>query len=212
MMNPVPLFNINEYTTPVKFFESLEAAHASCTSCTACALSEGRTHTVFSDGNPNAKIMIIGEAPGADEDAQGIPFVGRSGQLLTKILEAAGFNRSNDVYICNTVKCRPPGNRVPTKAEKQECRRYLETQLALVRPKIILLTGATALSSLLPDEKRPISKLRGQWLEGPGGAKMMAIFHPSYLLRNPSPAQGSPKWLMWQDMQEIRRVWEALEA
>jgi uracil-DNA glycosylase len=141
---------------------------------------------------------------------RGIPFVGRSGQLLTKILEAVGFSRRDDVYICNTVKCRPPNNRVPTKAEKQECRHYLEVQLALVKPSIILLTGATALSSMLPDEKRPISKLRGQWLEGANGAKMMAIFHPSYLLRNPSSEEGSPKWLMWQDMKEIRRVWEGL--
>jgi uracil-DNA glycosylase len=211
-MNTPSLFNVDDFTQPTLEFNTLEAAYASCTTCTACGLSEGRTHTVFSDGSPTAKIMIIGEAPGANEDAQGTPFVGRSGQLLTKIIESVGFDRATDVYICNTVKCRPPGNRPPTKSEKQACRHYLEAQLALVRPSIILLTGATALASMLPEEKRPISSLRGQWLEGPLGAKMMPIFHPSYLLRNPSPAEGSPKWLMWQDMKEVRRMWESLKS
>jgi uracil-DNA glycosylase len=211
MMMSSPLFEAAGLAPPVNF-PSLEAAEAVCRICTACALHEGRTHTVFSDGPPTARIMIIGEAPGADEDAQGIPFVGRSGQLLTKILAAVGFERGRDVYICNTVKCRPPGNRVPTKVEKATCRHFLEAQLSYVKPDIILLTGATALSSLMPEEKRPISKLRGQWLEGPHGERMMPVFHPSYLLRNPSSEEGSPKWLMWQDMKEVRRVWEDLCA
>ena len=211
-MDSTALFDVDAFSEPVPRFSSLEEAYQACTTCTACPLSEGRANSVFSDGSPGAKIMIIGEAPRANEDAQGVPFVGRSGQLLTQILESVGFSRQKDVYICNTVKCRPPNNRVPGKAEKAECRPYLDAQLAFVRPQIILLTGATALASMLPDEKRPISVLRGQWLEGPNGAKMMPIFHPSYLLRNPSSAEGSPKWLMWQDIKEVRRLWESLHV
>jgi DNA polymerase len=146
--------------------------------------------------------LIIGEAPGEQEDLSGLPFVGKSGQLLDKILESVGFDTSKDVYICNTVKCRPPNNRVPTEIEINTCKPYLLEQIRLIDHKIILLTGATSLKSIM-GEKRGISKIRGQWLEWEGRL-CMPIFHPSYLLRNPSREQGKPKWLMWQDIQAVR--------
>lgn len=186
-------------------FDTLEEAAAAAAICTRCGLCEGRTQSVFSDGNPEAKLMIIGEGPGEQEDRQGIPFVGRAGQLLSKILEAGAIDRQNETYICNVVKCRPPGNRVPTPAEKKACRPYLDTQIRLVNPKIIVLAGSTALQSLMPI-KEPISKIRGQWLDYPTGAKVIPIFHPSYLLRNESKEPGSPKWLMWQDIKKIRQA------
>jgi DNA polymerase len=151
-----------------------------------------------------------GEGPGEDEDKQGEPFVGRAGQLLTRIIEdGMGLSRS-DVYICNIVKCRPPGNRVPTAIEAAACRPYLEAQIDFVRPRIILLAGATAVQGVLR-VKDPISKIRGKWLEYRNGARVMPVFHPSYLLRNDSKEVGSPKWLMWQDIKEVRKALDALE-
>ena len=173
-----------------------------CSQCCACELHKERTHSVFSDGNPNAKIMLIGEAPGKNEDMRGVPFVGRAGQLLDKFLEDAGISRKNDIYICNTVKCRPPENRVPKPEEKNACRVYLDAQISLIRPKIILLCGMTAVQSMM-ETKLPISKIRGEWFEGAFGAKMMPIFHPSYLLRNHSLEEGSPRWLMTEDLKKI---------
>ncbi|MBO7483639.1 MAG: uracil-DNA glycosylase [Alphaproteobacteria bacterium] len=191
-------------------FEELETIKAECLNCQRCPLGKTRTKVVFSAGIPNNKIVLIGEAPGANEDLTGEPFVGRAGQLLDKILESVGFSRKENIYICNTIKCRPPDNRDPLPEEKLACRNYLERQLSVLKPKIILLCGRVALTSFL-ETKEGISKLRGRWFDGPYGAKMMPIFHPSYLLRNQSKAVGSPKWLMWQDIQEIRRAYDALE-
>ena len=180
-----------------------------CEVCQKCHLAGTRTQIVFSDGIPNHRMMLIGEAPGFNEDQTGKPFVGRAGQLLDKILASVGLSREKDVYICNTLKCRPPDNRDPLPSEKDACREYLDAQLALLKPKIIILCGRVALTSFLTNEKS-ISKIRGQWFDGPYGAKMMPIFHPSYLLRNQSKAVGSPKWLMWQDIQEIKRAYDEL--
>ena len=176
-----------------------------CSQCTACKLHEGRNNTVWSDGNPNAKIMLIGEAPGHNEDMRGVPFVGRAGQLLDKFLEEHDISRKYDLYICNTVKCRPPENRVPKPEEKQACRKYLDAQISLIRPKIILLCGFTAVQSMM-ETKLSISKIRGEWFDGPFGSKMMPIFHPSCLLRNHSLEEGSPRWLMGRDLEEIQKA------
>lgn len=190
--------------------QELEQVKQACQTCQKCPLGQTRTHIVFSDGRPNHKIMLIGEAPGFHEDQTGKPFVGRAGQLLDKILESVGLSREKDVYICNTLKCRPPNNRDPLPAEKAACRAYLDAQLAILKPRIIILCGRVALTSFLTESKS-ISKIRGQWFDGPYGSKMMPIFHPSYLLRNPSAVHGSPKWLMWQDIREIKRAYDALE-
>ena len=190
--------------------QELEQVKQACQTCQKCPLGQTRTHIVFSDGRPNHKIMLIGEAPGFHEDQTGKPFVGRAGQLLDKILESVGLSREKDVYICNTLKCRPPNNRDPLPAEKAACRAYLDAQLAILKPRIIILCGRVALTSFLTESKS-ISKIRGQWFDGPYGSKMMPIFHPSYLLRNPSAVHGSHKWLMWQDIREIKRAYDALE-
>ena len=190
--------------------EELDQVRQSCINCQKCPLSQTRTNVVFSDGIPNSKLMLIGEAPGFNEDMQGKPFVGRAGQLLDKIFESVGLSRQKDVYICNTIKCRPPNNRDPLPVEKESCREYLDAQLDILRPKIILLCGKVALKSFI-DTDLGITKVRGKWFDGPYGAKMMPIFHPSYLLRNQQKTVGSPKWLMWQDIQEIRRAYDALD-
>ena len=192
-----------------RMYEELETIRTECASCQRCALGKTRTKSVFSAGTPNDKIILIGEAPGYNEDQTGESFVGRAGQLLDKIFASVGFDRHKNIYICNTIKCRPPNNRDPTPEEKEACRNYLEKQLEILKPKIIILCGKVALTSFL-DTKEGISKLRGKWFDGPYGAKMMPIFHPSYLLRNQSREKGSPKWLMWQDIQEIRRVYDTL--
>ncbi len=189
--------------------ERLEAVRQKCATCQKCALCQTRTQTVFSGGIPNHKLMLIGEAPGFFEDQEGEPFVGKAGQLLDKIFESVGLSRQKDVYICNTIKCRPPNNRDPLPTEKDSCREYLDAQLDILRPKIILLCGKVALKSFV-DTDLGITKVRGKWFDGPYGAKMMPIFHPSYLLRNQQKTVGSPKWLMWQDIQEIRRAYDAL--
>ena len=190
-------------------FEQLESVRQKCAACQKCALCQTRTKSVFSGGVPNHKLMLIGEAPGFFEDQQGEPFVGKAGQLLDKIFESVGLSRQKDIYICNTIKCRPPNNRDPLPEEKAACREYLDAQLDILRPKIILLCGKVALKSFI-DTDLGITKVRGQWFDGPNGAKMMPIFHPSYLLRNAQKTPGSPKWLMWQDIQEIKRMYDSL--
>lgn len=172
-----------------------------CNQCYRCPLGETRTHAVVGRGNIHAPIMIIGEAPGQNEDETGLPFVGKAGQLLEKILASVTLTEQ-DVYITNINKCRPPGNRVPTTEEVAACKPYLLEQIRLVDPKIILLTGATAVKSLTGD-KRGITKIRGTWIEWEGRL-CMPILHPAYLLRNPSREQGGSKWLMWQDIQAVR--------
>lgn len=193
----------------MSLIEELELVKKTCESCTKCPLCKTRTNVVFSDGMPNQKLMLIGEAPGFYEDQKGLPFVGKAGKLLDKIFASVGLSRQNDVYICNTIKCRPPENRDPLPEEKAACKEYLDAQIQLLKPKIILICGRVALTSLLNTTSR-ITKVRGQWFDGPNNSKMMPIFHPSYLLRNDSKEKGSPKWLMWQDIQKIKRAYEEL--
>jgi DNA polymerase len=190
-------------------FNQLDAIRQKCATCQKCGLCQTRTKSVFSGGIPNHKLMLIGEAPGFFEDQQGEPFVGKAGQLLDKIFESVGLSREKNVYICNTIKCRPPNNRDPLPEEKAACREYLDAQLDILKPKIILLCGKVALKSFI-DTDLGITKVRGQWFDGPNGSKMMPIFHPSYLLRNAQKTVGSPKWLMWKDIQEIKRVYDTL--
>ena len=189
--------------------EDLEKLKSRCKSCTKCGLYKTRTNIVFSSGNSNSKLMLVGEAPGYWEDQKGEPFVGKAGQLLDKIFECVGLSRQKDVYICNTIKCRPPDNRNPLPEEKAACREYLDAQIDILKPRIILICGAVALNSLLPD-KGGITKVRGKWFDGPYSSKMMPIFHPSYLLRNDSREKGSPKWLTLQDIKEIKRAYDEL--
>ncbi|MEB3263569.1 MAG: uracil-DNA glycosylase [Synechococcus sp.] len=181
---------------------------ATCAGCRRCGLVLGRQQVVVSRGNPAARLMVIGEGPGAQEDAQGLPFVGRAGQLLDQMLASVGIDSNRDAYMCNVVKCRPPDNRKPTAEEMAACTPWLERQIQLVDPPVILLAGATAMEGVL-GVKGGITRLRGQWRQGSGavlgGRWLLPIFHPSYLLRNPSRQQGSPKWLTWQDLQDVRR-------
>ncbi|HUN62886.1 MAG TPA: uracil-DNA glycosylase [Candidatus Sulfotelmatobacter sp.] len=163
--------------------------------CTRCKLHKGRNKLVFGDGSPAASLVFVGEGPGADEDAQGLPFVGRAGKLLTQMIEAMGLQRK-DVYICNVVKCRPPENRTPEPEEVQTCSPYLLRQIDVINPKVIVCLGAVAAKTLLQTNKG-ITQFRGQWLEW-RGRKLMATYHPAYLLRNP-PAKAD----VWKDLQKV---------
>jgi uracil-DNA glycosylase len=165
--------------------------------CTRCKLAGGRTTLVFGVGNPAAELVFVGEGPGADEDAQGEPFVGRAGQLLTKMIEAMGFGRE-DVYIANVVKCRPPENRNPEPDEIAACEPFLRAQLAAIRPKVIVALGKFAAQTLLR-EATPISRLRGRWYEY-GGVRLMPTFHPAYLLRSPDEKKKA-----WEDLQLVMK-------
>ena len=153
-------------------------------------------------GNFDADVIFVGEAPGRNEDIHGEPFVGAAGKRLDMILEDTGINRK-DVYITNIVKCRPPNNRKPSASESDACMPWLNKQIELLSPKIIVLAGSTATESFL-GVKEPISKIRGKWIEK-DNIKYMPIFHPSYLLRNPSKEKGKPKWLTWQDLKKIKK-------
>jgi uracil-DNA glycosylase family 4 len=164
--------------------------------CTRCPLCESRTQVVNSHGNPKARLMFVGEAPGADEDAQGIPFVGRAGQLLNKIIEAIGLKRE-DVFIGNVNRCRPPQNRTPTIAEAAICKPFLLREIAVVEPEVIVVLGNTAMKNLL-DTKEGITKVRGIFQDF-GGIKVMPTFHPAYLLRDPSKKRET-----WEDMKKVR--------
>ncbi len=152
---------------------------------------------IFGEGNYNAGIMLIGEAPGADEDRIGRPFVGKSGQLLDKILAACGFNREQHVFISNIVKCRPPGNRVPEENEVSACIKYLYSQIELVDPRILIPLGATALKRLFGDNSLKITRLRGDWMEW-NGRLVMPVYHPSALLRNPNLKRDT-----WEDYKKV---------
>ncbi|MBS0204360.1 MAG: uracil-DNA glycosylase [Planctomycetes bacterium] len=161
--------------------------------CTRCQeLASTRTQTVFGVGNPEARILFVGEAPGADEDKQGEPFVGRAGQLLNDIIKACRLKRE-DIYICNVLRCRPPGNRLPSPEEAGHCREYLDGQIAIVNPDYIVCWGSTAAKNLLASEA-PIGKMRGKFFEY-GRAKVVCTYHPSYLLRNPAAKKD-----VWEDM------------
>jgi len=183
--------------------ETLDAIRAGIGDCRRCKLAPGRKQIVFGSGNPHAALMFVGEAPGADEDEQGLPFVGRAGQLLTKIIEAIEMRRE-DVFICNILKCRPPGNRNPEPEEIAACEPFLFRQIASVRPKIICALGAFGAQTLLRTTE-PIGKLRGRLIDY-RGAKLMATFHPAYLLRNPNE-----KRTVWEDMRIIRSCLDALQ-
>jgi DNA polymerase len=163
--------------------------------CTRCKLHKGRRKIVFGDGNAKASLVFIGEGPGAEEDAQGLPFVGRAGKLLTQMIEAMGLERK-DVYICNVVKCRPPENRTPEPDEVATCSPYLLRQIDVINPKVLVCLGAVAAKTLL-ETNRGITQFRGQWLEW-RGRKLMATYHPAYLLRNPN-AKGE----VWKDLQKV---------
>jgi len=186
-------------------FADLSEVEKYASNCQRCGLCEQRNNVVFFRGNPEARLMIIGEGPGQQEDMTGLPFVGRAGQLLDKILSSANIDKDKQVYVCNVVKCRPPGNRVPTPDEMEKCRPFLEAQISLIKPEIMLLAGATAVQAVLKS-KDPISRLRGRWFPHASGARVMPVFHPSYLLRNDSREVGSPKWHMWQDIKEVARA------
>ena len=180
-----------------------------CLQCQDCELGKTRINIVFSDGTPNsAKAILIGEAPGENEDKTGTPFVGRAGKLLNEFLEKAGISRENDLYIINTVKCRPPKNRVPSDEEKQACEKYLLKQIEVINPEVLIFCGATALKSFYP-KKTPISKIRGEILELEIGGKVrkcIPIFHPSYLLRYHSLEEGSPRYFMLEDLKKIKSL------
>jgi len=193
---------------PPGTYRNLDELTHHCQQCQRCELAQTRTQAVVSRGTPDADVMIIGEAPGQSEDELGLPFVGKAGQLLDKILASVELTPEQDVYISNMVKCRPPENRTPVAKEIAACKSYLLEQIALVDPKIILFTGATALKGLT-GEKKGITKIRGQWLQWEG-RWAMAILHPAYLLRNPSREKGKPKWLMWQDIQAVRHKLDEL--
>jgi uracil-DNA glycosylase family 4 len=207
MPNQIKLFDskaigsINTYENPT-FYSSLEHLSKDCQNCKRCELSQSRNCTVVGRGNPNAKLLIIGEAPGVEEDKRGLPFVGKSGQLLEKILASVNLKVEKDTYITNAICCRPPDNRTPVASEIKACRPYLIEQIYLIKPQIILLVGAIAYFSLI-GKKQQISKIRGKWIEWQG-IDCMPIFHPAYLLRNPTLEKGSPKWMTWQDLIKVR--------
>ncbi|MGD0955460.1 MAG: uracil-DNA glycosylase [Candidatus Acidiferrales bacterium] len=166
--------------------------------CTRCKLHKARTSIVFGVGNPKAELVFVGEGPGHDEDVQGEPFVGRAGKLLTQMIEAMGLRRA-DVYICNVVKCRPPENRLPEKDEIETCSPFLYRQLGVIQPKVICCLGACSAQTLL-NTNQGISRYRGEWFDY-RGSKLIATYHPAYLLRNPN-AKGE----VWKDLQKVMAV------
>lgn len=196
------LFGDISQTLPIAT-ETIEEIRADIGNCTRCPLHEGRTKIVHSTGNLQAELMFIGEAPGADEDQKGEPFVGRAGQLLTKIIEAIGMNR-DEVFIGNINRCRPPGNRAPTLPEAETCKPFLLREISVVRPKVIVVLGNTACQNLL-NTKVGITKLRGNFQDY-YGVKVMPTFHPAYLLRDPSKKRET-----WEDMKIVRDYLNSLK-
>lgn len=184
-------YRLGALVSPTK----LEDVESELGDCRRCPLHEGRTHIVFGEGNPHARLVFVGEAPGADEDRQGRPFVGKAGQLLTRIIEAMGMKRE-DVYICNVLKCRPPGNRTPLPQEMEACGPFLERQLEVIKPEVVCALGSVAARALLKTEV-PITTLRGRFHDY-GGIPCLPTYHPAYLLRNPAA-----KRQVWQDMKMI---------
>jgi DNA polymerase len=179
-------------TTP----SDLASIRAEIGDCQRCKLAPKRTNIVFGSGNPNADLVFVGEAPGFDEDQQGLPFVGRAGQLLTKIIESINLKRE-DVYICNVLKCRPPDNRNPEPDEVAACNPFLKKQLTTIRPKVVCCLGTFAAQTVL-QTVAPISKLRGKFFDV-DGIRIIATFHPAYLLRSPEKKRE-----VWEDMKQIR--------
>jgi uracil-DNA glycosylase len=195
---------------PPGTYQDLTQLATHCGLCQRCVLGSTRINPVVGRGAIHAPVMIVGEGPGQNEDEQGLPFVGKSGQLLEKILASVNFSTEREIYICNVVRCRPPDNRVPSPEEIAACKPYLLEQIRLVDPQVILLTGATALKALT-GRKEGITKIRGEWIQWEGRL-CMPIFHPAYLLRNQSKEEGSPKWLMWQDIKKVRAKLTELAA
>jgi DNA polymerase len=175
---------------------NLDSIRAEIGDCQRCKLAPRRTNIVFGSGSPNAELVFVGEAPGFDEDQQGLPFVGRAGQLLTKIIESINLKRE-DVYICNVLKCRPPDNRNPEPDEVAACNPFLKKQLATIRPKVVCCLGTFAAQTVL-QTAAPISKLRGKFFDVEG-VRVIATFHPAYLLRSPEKKRE-----VWEDMKQIR--------
>jgi DNA polymerase len=175
---------------------SLDAIREDLGECTRCKLHQHRTNIVFGEGNPAARLVFVGEGPGADEDATARPFVGRAGQLLDKIIAAIGLKR-DDVYITNIVKCRPPANRTPERDEVATCEQFLFRQLAVIRPRVIVALGSPAFQCILRT-REPITKARGQWRDW-NGIKVLPTFHPAYLLRVPEKKREA-----WEDMKKVR--------
>ena len=202
-----------DFTSPgPKPYASLDELFGVMRRMTDDPLANAGTNIVISRGNPNAKLLIIGEAPGPEENIQGKPFVGRAGQMLDKVLQSVNFDPERDVYITNSVFRLPPGEdgkafRKPTDAETDFYRPFVLEIIRLIDPKIMLLTGNVACYSIL--RKTGITSLRGKWTES-GGRWIMPIYHPSYLLRNPSKEPGSPKAQMWDDIREVRRKYDEL--
>lgn len=186
--------------------DALAAQERALQGCRRCRLCEARTTIVFGSGNPEADLVVIGEGPGADEDAQGKPFVGRAGQLLTKMLESVQLSR-DEVYICNAVKCRPPSNRNPEPDELAACAPFLAAQLAVIRPKVVLALGSVATQALLRT-KEPIGKLRGR-VHPYGAAVLIPTFHPAFLLRNPGQEY---KRMAWEDLKLAKREYDRRRA
>lgn len=182
--------------------KSLEELNNLIKDCTKCVLHKNRNNFVFGSGNPNADIMVIGEGPGAEEDKQGLPFVGRAGQLLTDILKAIKFER-DEVYIANIVKCRPPENRTPLPEEMETCLPYLKMQISLIKPKMILCLGLTAAKGLLR-KKESLTALRGKFFDYEG-IKVMVTFHPAALLRNPNWKKDC-----WEDVKKFRKMYDEI--
>ena len=194
---PTALFDLAP--APVKLTrstETFEQIHAEIGDCTRCPLHQERTHVVHTEGNRAARLMFVGEAPGADEDAQARPFVGRAGQLLTKIIEAIGMKRE-DVLIGNVNRCRPPGNRAPMPDEAATCKPYLLREIAVAQPEVIVVLGNTATKNLL-DTREGITRIRGTFQDYQG-IKVMPTFHPAYLLRDPSKKRET-----WEDLKKVR--------
>ncbi len=188
-------------------YETLEAVERAVAACEKCSLSKTRNRTVFSDGSAIADLMFIGEAPGADEDEQGVPFVGRAGQLLTRIIESGMKLTREEVYICNVLKCRPPNNRDPHVEEKKLCMGYLESQIAFVRPRVICCLGGHAANALL-DMDEAVGRLRGTW-HSYHDIPVRVTYHPSYLLRcqqDGPERERTEKAKVWADMKEVMKV------
>ncbi|MBG90467.1 MAG: uracil-DNA glycosylase [Actinobacteria bacterium] len=179
-----------------------------CQQCQGCELAKTRTQVVLGDGPIPCDIMLIGEGPGKEEDLKGKPFIGRSGKLLTQTFESVGIQRDTQLYITNTVKCRPPNNRTPLSKEIKAYKPFLIKELHLVKPKILLLVGTPAFKTIV-ESTLPISKARGKWIQAPvpymdNPLEIMPLFHPSYLLRNASKEPGKPKWLTQQDIKKVK--------
>ena len=186
-----------------------EELHRRIASCNKCELCKTRINTVPGEGPTDSRVVIIGEGPGQEEDESGRPFVGKAGRLLTDILEKGGGIDRKKLYITNMVKCRPPGNRNPNAEEVNACRDFLEAQLLLIHPDIVVTMGNVPTQPLL-NTKNGITSLRGRWIDW-RGIKIFPMFHPSYLLRNDSKAPGSPKALTWQDVRELKAKIDKLE-